>query len=170
MATNGHDNGNGLKQQVEAQREVVRRTAAALEDRLREKSHEVSEAIDSARDKVHEVSEKVQVVGETVQDAKAFVHQHAYAVIGGSLVAGVLLGLRRSASRGRGRDGHDLDHAIRYVIAERPKTSVFKSLLGAAAALAMRQGMSYVSRKLQVEDEEPGERYPLPSDRQPYLR
>ena len=157
-AGNGHRNGNGnghgggtaLEQRVEVQRALVRRTASQLEDRLRDRSHEVREAIDVAREKMQEVREKVHLIGDRMHDVTAFVQRHRYAVLGGALVAGAVLGVRggRRPRRGRG------DPEIRYVLADHPKrSSLLGSILGAAAAFAAKQGIGYVAERLQGGDD-----------------
>lgn len=178
MATEGNGNGNGngngmaLERRVEAQREVVRRTAAQLEDRLRDKSHEVREVIENAREKVQEVREKMHVVGDRMHDVTAFVQRHRYAVLGGALVAGALLGLRSGGKRSRRARGEE---NIRYVLAEQPKkSSLVGSLVGAAAAFAAKQGVTYVTERLQGggaddDDAYPTHALPPPARRRPYV-
>jgi len=179
-AGNGHRNGNGngsgraLERRVEAQREVVRRTASELEDRLRDKSHEVREVIDSAREKVQEVRDKMHVVGDRMHDVTAFVQRHRYAVLGGALVAGAVLGLRgggaKRARRARARGGQE----VRYIMAEQPKkASLLGSLLGAGEAFAAKQGISYLTKRMQGGGEaadDHHERYQLPpAARRPFV-
>jgi ElaB/YqjD/DUF883 family membrane-anchored ribosome-binding protein len=153
---NGHGTGNGngaaLERRVEAQREVVRRTAAELEDRLRDKTHEVREKIENARekvqDKVQEVREKMHVVGDRMQDVTEFVQRHRYAVLGGALAAGAVLGMRggRRASRAKRR----AEPEIRYVMAQNEKKAgLLGSIMGAAAAFAVKQGVQMLTERLQ---------------------
>ncbi|HUS64836.1 MAG TPA: hypothetical protein VMZ28_09860 [Kofleriaceae bacterium] len=181
-AGNGHRNGNGngngdgngraLERRVEAQREVVRRTASELEDRLRDKTHEVREKIENAREKVQEVREKMHVVGDRMHDVTEFVQRHRYAVLGGALVAGAVLGLRSGGKRKRRTRASEEN--IRYVMAEQPKkASLIGSLIGAGAAFAAKQGVSYLTERLQgggeAADDHP-ERYQLPpARRRPFV-
>lgn len=173
---NGNGHGDALKLQVDAQREVVRRTAAELEDRLRDKTHEVREKIEHARDKVTEtvsdVKEKLHVVGDKMDDVTGFVQRHRYAVLGGSLAAGVVLGMRRQR-----RERRQAQQAIRYVVQEpAKKATLLGSLAGALFAFAAKQGVSYLTERLHGgsgdddrDDGMPG-RFTLPSaGRRPFV-
>lgn len=169
---NGNGNGRALERRVEAQREVVRRTASQLEDRLRDKTHEVREVIDNAREKVQEVRDKMHVVGDRMHDVTAFVQRHRHAILGGALVAGAVLGLR--SGKKRKRRTRASEENIRYIIAEQPKkASLIGSLIGAGAAFAAKQGISYLTERLQGGGEaadDHNERYQLPpAARRPFV-
>ena len=155
-AGNGHSNGNGngasLDRRVEVQREVVRRTAAELEDRLRDKTHEVREKIENARekvqDKVQEVREKMHVVGDRMQDVTEFLQRHRYPILGGALVAGAVLGMRGGRRERRNRRSSEPE--IRYVMAQNEKKAgILGSIMGAAAAFAVKQGVEMLTERLQ---------------------
>lgn len=151
MATsNGHDKpAQLLRREVAERRAAVRRTAAALEDRLRQRGHQVSEAVDHARDTVERTRDKLQGVD-------TFVHRYRYPLIGGAIGAGVLLGVRR-ARRPPDASNGNLEEAVRLVLAKQ-KPSMFRSLLGAVAALALRRGLAVLSHQL-MDDEPPHQPY-----------
>jgi ElaB/YqjD/DUF883 family membrane-anchored ribosome-binding protein len=146
---NGHDKpAQLLRREAAERRAAVRRTAAALEDRLRQRGHQVSEAVDHARDTVERTRDKLQGVD-------TFVHRYRYPLIGGAIGAGVLLGVHR-ARRPRDASG-SLEEAVRLVLAKQ-KPSMFRSLLGAVAALALRRGLAVLSHQL-MDDEPPHPSY-----------
>lgn len=137
MGTNGHD-GNGvddLKRELEERRAAVRKTAQALEERLREKTHQVTEVIDRTREKLSGVDD--------------FIHRHRYALMGGAVGLGAVMGLRRRARHAR--RAPNLDGAVRFVV-EKPRQSVLKSLFGALAALAAKEGIAYITERLEAMD------------------
>lgn len=145
---NGHDKpATLLRREAAERRAAVRRTAAALEDRLRHRGHQVSEAVEHARETVERTRGKLQGVD-------TFVHRYRYPLIGGAIGAGVLLGARR-ARRPRDASGN-VEEAVRLVLA-RQKPSMFRSLLGAVAALALRRGLAVLSHQLM--DDDPHESY-----------
>lgn len=167
---NGNGNGRSLERQVEAQRELVRRTASQLEDRLRDKTHEVREALDSAREKVQEVREKMSVVGDRMHDVTEFLQRHRYAVLGGALAAGAVMGLRSGGKRARRARGGE--ETIRYIMAEQPKKAGFLgSLIGAAAAFAAKQAIGHLTERLQGGGgDDPYRGYQLPpAARRPFV-
>jgi ElaB/YqjD/DUF883 family membrane-anchored ribosome-binding protein len=154
---NGHDKpAELLRREVAERRAAVRRTAAALEDRLRERGHQVSEAVDQARDTVEQARDTVANARGKLHGVDTFVHRYRYPLIGGAVGAGLLLGVRRAARRPREREVDGVEEAVRVVL-ERQRPSVFRSLFSAAAALAMRRGIEILSRRLM--DEEPRESY-----------
>jgi hypothetical protein len=145
---NGHDKpATLLRREAAERRAAVRRTAAALEDRLRHRGHQVSEAVEHARETVERTRGKLQGVD-------TFVHRYRYPLIGGAIGAGVLLGIHR-ARRPRDASG-SVEEAVRIVLA-RQKPSMFRSLLGAVAALALRRGLAVLSHQLM--DDEPHPSY-----------
>lgn len=148
---NGHDKpATLLRREAAERRAAVRRTAAALEDRLRHRGHQVSEAVEQARDTVERTRGKLQGVD-------TFVHRYRYPLIGGAIGAGVLLGVRRAR---RPPDASaSVEEAVRIVLA-RQKPSMFRSLLGAVAALALRRGLAVLSQQLM--EDEPHEPYEQP--------
>lgn len=148
---NGHDKpATLLRREAAERRAAVRRTAAALEDRLRHRGHQVSEAVEQARDTVERTRGKLQGVD-------TFVHRYRYPLIGGAIGAGVLLGVRRAR---RPPDASaSVEEAVRIVLA-RQKPSMFRSLLGAVAALALRRGLAVLSHQLM--EDEPHEPYEQP--------
>ncbi len=142
---NGHDKPSELLRVEAAERRAaVRRTAAALEDRLRQRGHQVSEAVDQARETVEHARDTVARTRGKLHGVDTFVHRYRYPLIGGAIGAGVLLGVHRAR---RPRDPSNVEEAVRIVM-QRQKPSVFRSLLGAAAALAMRRGIEMLSRQL----------------------
>lgn len=152
---NGHEkSGELLRREAAERRAAVRRTAAALEDRLRQRGHQVSEAVDQARDTVARTRGKLHGVD-------TFVHRYRYPLIGGAVGAGLLLGVRRAQKQ---REVTSVEEAVRVVM-ERQKPSVFRSLLGAVAALAMRRGFEMLSHRLTNDSRDPYEPLLLPPGR-----
>jgi ElaB/YqjD/DUF883 family membrane-anchored ribosome-binding protein len=143
MARNGRERQTreDLRREAADRLAAVKRTAAALEDRLRERSDQVGDAIDRTRDQI--------------QSLDQFVHRYRYVFIGGALGLGVVVGRRRRTRRpeltATGGNG------VRYVLVERTQQrGVVRSLLGGVAALALRQGASWLVDQLDrpQEDEE----------------
>ena len=152
---NGHDKpADLLRREAAERRAAVRRTAAALEGRLRERSHQVSEAVDQARETVEQARDTVVRTRGKLHGVDTFVHRYRYPLIGGALGLGVVLGVRRG--RRVRREMTSVEEAVRVVL-ERQKPSIFRSLLGAAAALAMRRGIELLSHRLM--DDEPHPSY-----------
>lgn len=157
MARNGHDRPSALlRREVAERRAAVRRTASALEDRLRQRGHQVSEAVDHARDAVERTRGALNEVDE-------FVHRHRYPILGGALGLGVVLGIRR---RRRPQQVASVEEAVRVVL-ERQRPSLLRSLFGAAAALALRHGVAILTERLSEEPEPPRPQRLLPPGR-PY--
>jgi len=132
--------GGDLQHEVEVRRAAVKRTAAALEDRLRERSEQLGEAFDKTRDRVQEIDR--------------LAHRYRYALIGGAI--GLGFGLARRGGSGRvavtpagGGDG------IRYLLVERPaaRPGLLRSLLGGVTALALRQGVNWLGHWLERSDD-----------------
>jgi len=160
---NGHQkSAENLRREAAERRAAVRRTAAALEDRLRHRGHQVSEAVDHARETVEHARETVEQARGKLHGVDTFVHRYRYPILGGAVGLGVVLGVRRS--RRRTHDATSVEEAVRVVL-ERKRPSLFRSLLGAAAALAVRHGMEYVSRRLAYEPHESYEPLSLPPGR-----
>ena len=149
MARNGHKS-ETLRRESADRRAAVRRTAAALEDRLRFRGHQVSEAVEQARDTVERTRGKLHGVDN-------FVRRYRYPILGGALGLGVVLGIRR---RRRPQQVASVEDAVRVVL-ERQRPSMFRSLFGAAAALAVRQGIALLSERMGGDDSE-FTREPLP--------
>ena len=128
-----------LRREAAARREAVKRTAAALEDRLRERSEQVGEVFDRTRDRLHQVDHAVT--------------KYRYLFVGGAVGVGFALARRRKVAA-NGHDGH-----VRYVMVERQggRPGLLRSLAGGLAALAMRQGMEWVTRQMHGErdDDDP---------------
>jgi hypothetical protein len=151
VASNGHDKPAALLRREAAERRAaVRRTAAALEDRLRERGHQVSEAVDQARETVEHARETVVHARGKLHGVDTFVHRYRYPILGGAVGLGVVLGIRRAR---RPREATSVEEAVRVVL-ERQRPSMFRSLLGAAAALAVRRGVELLSRRLMEEQHE----------------
>ncbi len=139
MARNGRER-EDLRREAADRLAAVKRTAAALEDRLREGSERVGEAIDRTRDQLHSVDH--------------FVHRYRYAFIGGAVGLGIALA-RRSSRRTELTSSRA--NGVRYVLVERPQQrGVVRSLLGGAAALALRHGASWLVDRLDQSDEDRG--------------
>lgn len=152
---NGHDKPvDLLRREAAERRAAVRRTAAALEDRLRQRTEQVGDAVDQARDTVAQARGKLHGVD-------TFVHRYRYPLIGGAVGLGLLMGVRRAR---RPREVNGVEEAMRVVL-ERQRPSVFRSLLGAAAALALRRGIETLSRRLMDEPRESYEPLSLPPGR-----
>jgi ElaB/YqjD/DUF883 family membrane-anchored ribosome-binding protein len=140
MARNGRERQTreDLRREAADRLAAVKRTAAALEDRLRERTEQVGEAIDRTRDQLHSVDQ--------------FVHRYRYAVIGGALGLGFALGRR---GRRRSKVSASNGAGVRYVLVEQPRQrGVVRSMLGGVAALALRQGASWLVDQLGPKDEE----------------
>lgn len=159
---NGHDKpAELLRREAAERRAAVRRTAAALEDRLRQRTHQVGEAVEQARETVEHARDTVARTRGKLHGVDTFVHRYRYPLIGGALGAGLLLGVRRAR---RSREVTSVEEAVRVVL-ERQKPSIFRSLLGAAAALAMRRGIELLSNRLMNEPHESYEPLLLPPGR-----
>ena len=138
MARNGRERQpDDLRREAADRLAAVKRTAAALEDRLRERTDQLGDAFDRTRDQLQHVD--------------AFVHRHRYWFIGGAIGMGIALS-RRGGDRVNvttgGCDG------VRYVLVERARPGVVRSLVGGVAALALRQGVSWLGSRLDASHEE----------------
>ena len=159
---NGHDKPvDLLRVEAAERRAAVRRTAAALEDRLRERTDQVGDAVDRARETVEQARDTVANARGKLHGVDEFVHRYRYPILGGAVGLGLLFGIRR-ARRPREVDG--VEEAVRVVL-ERQKPTVFRSLLGAAAALAMRRGIEMLSQRFMEEQRDPYEPLLLPPGR-----
>lgn len=162
MASNGHDKPAVLLRREAAERRAaVRRTAAALEDRLRVRGHQVSEAVDHARDTVEHARDTMVHARGKLHGVDTFVHRYRYPMIGGAVGLGVVLGVRRTR---RPRQMTSVEDAVRVVL-ERQRPSVLRSLLGAVTALVIRRGIEMLSRELMNEPRESHEPLLLPPGR-----
>jgi hypothetical protein len=162
VASNGHDKPAVLLRREAAERRAaVRRTAAALEDRLRARGHQVGEAVDHARETVEHARETVEHARGKLHGVDTFVHRYRYPILGSAVGLGVVLGIRRAR---RPRETTSVEEAVRVVM-ERQRPSMFRSLLGAAAALAVRRGVELLSRRLMEEQHESYEPILLPPGR-----
>ena len=120
-----------LRRESAERREAMRRTASALQDRLREKTHRIEEAVDRTRD--------------TLTAADRSVRRHRHLLAGGALGLGLYLGLRR----GRRQADRDDERSRRpYAPLARPQRSVLGSALSAVAGIALRGGASWVLQRL----------------------
>ena len=148
MARNGRERQpDDLRREAADRLAAVKRTAAALEDRLRERTDQLGEAFDRTRDQVHHVD--------------AFVRRHPYWFIGGAVGLGIAL-----ARRSGGRVDLTANDGVRYVLVERDsRPGVVRSLLGGAAALALRHGVSWLAGRLDDPHHEEGESPFSPPDR-----
>jgi len=90
-----------------------------------------------------------------------FVHRYRYPILGGAVGLGVVLGIRRAR---KPREATSVEEAVRVVL-QRQKPSLFRSLLGAATALAVRRGVELLSRRLMEEPHESYEPLMLPPGR-----
>jgi hypothetical protein len=139
MGRNGErQTSTDLRREAALRRESIKRTAAALEDRLRARTDQLADAFDRTRDKL------------TVLDR--VVHDYRYAFLGGAIGIGFALSRRRAKRAAR----LALPNGTRYVLVERARPSVFRSLVGGAAALALRHGVEWLLRSMDESgDEEP---------------
>lgn len=138
MSRNGHDgSADELKREADAHRKAIKQTASELQERIREKKEQVEEAIDRTREKMSGVDD--------------FITRHHLALLGGAVGVGLLLGARGGGSRtGIG----ELPDGGRYVLVEKRQShSILKSLFGALVALGARQGMTWLTSKLEASDE-----------------
>jgi len=141
MARNGRERQTreDLRREAADRLAAVKRTAAALEDRLRERTEQVGDAIDRTVDQL--------------QSFDDFVHRYRYVFIGGALGFGVALA-RRGSRRPQTASG---GNGVRYVLVERPhQRGVVRSLLGGVAALALRHGASWLVDRLDQPHEDEG--------------
>jgi hypothetical protein len=149
MARNGRERQReDLRREAADRLAAVKRTAAAIEDRLRERSEQVGEAIDRTRDQLHSVDQ--------------FVHRYRYVFIGGALGLGLVLGRRGTR---RSKLGAKNGEGVRYVLVQQPQRGVVRSVLGGVTALALRKGASWLVDLLERPDEEEKEPLLLPPHR-----
>ena len=144
MARNGRERQTraDLRREAADRLAAVKRTAAALEDRLRERTEQVGDAIDRTVDQL--------------QSFDDFVHRYRYVFIGGALGLGVALARRCARSR-RPQLTANGGNGVRYVLVERPhQRGVVRSLLGGVAALALRHGASWLVDRLDQPHEDEG--------------
>jgi ElaB/YqjD/DUF883 family membrane-anchored ribosome-binding protein len=126
-----------LRRESAERREAMRRTASALQDRLREKTHRIEEAVDRTRDTLTAVDRAVR--------------RHRHLLAGGAVGLGLYLGLRH----GRRRADRDAERSpYRYARVERPQGSVLGSALSAVAGMALRAGASWALQRLGEATEE----------------
>lgn len=141
MEQNGHDRSReALRREAVARRAALKRTAHALEDRVKEGTEKVSDAIERTRDRMSTVD--------------AFIHRHRWALMAGASATGLVLGLRyrsrprrRARYATRARNGTEVEAVPRTVyVTERPhdgSRSVLRSAAGTAAAMALRHAVQY---------------------------
>jgi ElaB/YqjD/DUF883 family membrane-anchored ribosome-binding protein len=140
MPRNGREQSNeDLRREAALRRAAIKRTAQALEERLRQRTGQIAEAFDRTRDQI-----------EGFDD---LVHRHRYLFIGGAV--GIGLALARRSSR-RHAAPVAPSNGIRYVMMERPRPGLLRSLAGGLFALALRQGAQWLAGRLsQSDDDEP---------------
>ena len=161
-ANNGHEkSADLLRKEAAERRAAVRRTAAVLEDRLRERTNQVGDAVDQARETVEQARETVAQARGKLHGVDTFVHRYRYPLIGGAVGLGLLFGVRRNRQP---REVDSVEEAVRVVLA-RQKPTFFRSLLGAAAALAMRRGIEVLSHRLMAEERDQHDPLMLPPGR-----
>lgn len=161
-ANNGHEkSADLLRKEAAERRAAVRRTAAVLEDRIRERGNQVGEAVDQARETVEQARDTVAQARGKLHGVDTFVHRYRYPLIGGAVGLGLLFGVRKNR---RPREVDSVEEAVRVVLA-RQKPTFFRSLLGAVTALAMRRGMEMLSHRLMDDSREPHEPLLLPPAR-----
>lgn len=157
MGTNGHrrESPRKLRRESEERRRAIKATAAQLENRLRERTEQIGEAIDRTRNQL-----------EVVDD---LVHRYRYLFIGGALGIGFAL-----ARRGRSKPPQlpPPDGEVRYVVVDRPHQpkGLARSLAGGLAALALRHGAAWLTHRLTPAQEGDEEPYAPPPPRDPYAR
>ena len=139
MARNGHHKQvELLRREADERRAALRRTAHALEERLKESSHRVTSAVERTR--------------ESLEGFDSFVQRHRYLIIGGAVGVGAMIGLRRRSPRVH--RARDLDQAVRFVVEQRrPRRSAFRSLFGTALAMAARQALAYATERFYPPEE-----------------
>lgn len=138
MGRNG-ETSSELRREAALRRESIKRTAAALEDRLRARSDQLADAFDRTRDKL------------TLLDR--VVHDYRYAFVGGAIGIGIALGRRRANRAARMDVPAD---GMRYVLVERARPGLLRSLVGGLTALAARQGIEWLAQNLdQTGEDEP---------------
>ena len=135
MAQNGHDQSReALRREAVARRAALKRTAHALEDRVKEGTEKVGDAIERTRDRVSALD--------------AFIHRHRWALMAGASATGLVLGLRhQSRPRRETRSATQAEAVPRTVyVTQRPhdgSRSVLRSAAGTAAAMALRHAVQY---------------------------
>jgi len=129
MSRNGRERESSeLRREAARRRESMKQTAMALEDRLRERTEQISDAVGRTRQQVGKVDQLVR--------------RHPYLFLGGAIGAG--LALSRSSSnrlvpidKANGRGA--------YVLVERRQSGLVRSLLGPLAAFALRQTIAWLA-------------------------
>jgi GNAT superfamily N-acetyltransferase len=163
MGTNGHhrDSPGQLRREAEQRRAAIKETAHQLENRLRERTGQIGEAIDRTRNQLGVLDE--------------LIHRYRYWFIGGALGIGFAL------TRGRRAKPPELPPAqsdgVRYVVVDKPHQpkGLLRSLAGGIAALALRHGVNVLTQRLTEAQEQEDvpfgrgrERYGR--ERDPYVR
>jgi hypothetical protein len=157
MGTNGHhrESPRQLRREAEERRRAIKETAAQLENRLRERTGQIGEAIDRTRNQL-----------EVVDD---LVHRYRYLFIGGALGIGFALTRTR---RPKPPQLPPPDDGIRYVVVDKPHQpkGLVRSLAGGLAALALRHGVAWLTQRLTPPQEQDEAPYAPPPRRDPYAR
>ncbi|HTE54325.1 MAG TPA: hypothetical protein VK698_25895 [Kofleriaceae bacterium] len=140
MGTNGHrrDSQTQLRREAAARRAALKQTASLLEDRLRERTDQIGEAFDRTRNQV-----------EVLDD---LIHRHRYLFIGGAIGVGFALTLGRRAKSPPALPpaGEGNGDGVRYVVVEPQdqRPGLLRSLAGGIAALALRQGATWLAHRV----------------------
>jgi ElaB/YqjD/DUF883 family membrane-anchored ribosome-binding protein len=144
MGRNGQEreSQHELRREAAERRASIKRTAAALEERLRERTDQIAEAFDRTRDQL--------------EGADRLVHKYRYAFLGAAVGLGFALSRRRRAGGGAAAAASPGGtNGIRYVLVERGKPGLLRSLAGGVAALALRQGAEWLLGRMDSSDDEP---------------
>ena len=138
MARNGHHKQvESLRREADERRAALRRTAHALEERLKESSQRVASAVERTR--------------ESFEGVDSFIQRHRYLIIGGAVGVGAMIGLRRRSPRVH--RARDMDQAVRFIVERRPRRSAVRSLFGTALAMAARQALAYATERFYPPEE-----------------
>jgi hypothetical protein len=149
MGRNGRESDTRAELRREAANRLaaVKQTAAALEDRLREKTEQIHEAVDRTVTGLHQ--------------ADKVVHRYRYALIGGAAALGFVVARRRANRVPAAPAG-----GTRYVlVAPQRQPGVVRSLMGGLAALALRQGLTWLLHRLEGSHESHEQRLLPPGPR-----
>lgn len=146
MSRNGRErereSQDDLRRQAEERREAIKQTAQALEGRLRERTGQIADAFDRTKDQLDGIDQ--------------LIHKHRYWFVGGAIGIGLALA-RGSSRRGSVARAPQADIGPRYILVERNRPGLLRSLAGGAAALALRQGLQWMATRFEgvPEDDEP---------------